>query len=193
MKNQSQLKSLLFALTFALAINHGTVNAQYTLQDNDVVVTNGVIMSCSYNFAIKDIIIPDTLDGQAVIGIASSGWNTGAFYSKGITSISFPKTIEFIGNHSFQQNPIASLDFSDFIALESFGEYAFENSSSLTNLNLTNCTALTSIGKGAFRMGGLITVDFTGCTSLQTIGSSAFNSNSIGSLDFSDCSALTTI
>lgn len=36
--------------------------AQYTLKDSDVeMTTDGLIQSCSYDFAIKDIIIPATL------------------------------------------------------------------------------------------------------------------------------------
>lgn len=59
---------LVFAIIFMVVINNN-LKAQYILTDDDVEVTDGIITKCTYGFAIKDIIIPDTLDGQPVIGI----------------------------------------------------------------------------------------------------------------------------
>ena len=84
------------------------VNAQsYTLTDDDVEVTSGIIESCSYDFAIKDIIIPDNLDGQNVIGIGDNY----VFYSKGIASVQLPSTLETIGDWAFGNNSLTSVTF----------------------------------------------------------------------------------
>jgi hypothetical protein len=62
----------------------------------------GYITSCSYDFPEKDIIIPETIDGQAVIGIEDNDSPYGAiFASKGITSITFPDGFKSVGGFSF--------------------------------------------------------------------------------------------
>ena len=60
----------LFRFSFvALMLSSMQLGAQYTLVDDDVVVTDGVIASCSYDFEQTDIVIPGSLDGQTVTGI----------------------------------------------------------------------------------------------------------------------------
>ena len=129
----------------------------YILQDDDVVVENNVIISCSYDFLITDIIIPDTLDGQAVFGTADgSSLINGVFYNKDITSINLPATIDTIGFNSFCTNDITTLD-------------------------LSKCSKLTYIDDYAFYGNSLTSVDLSGCSSLNYIGSRIFNDNSLTS------------
>ena len=178
---------VLFSFSFQNA------RAQYTLQDDDVVISGGVISACIYDFSSKEIIIPETLQGQTVIGIAdASASNTGAFYNKGITSISFPQSIQFIGNNSFRSNAISTIDLSNLTNLTRIGSYAFVTNTT-TALNLSGCSSLTSIEPGAFQQCDLISIDFTGCTSLQNIGDQAFYDNAITSLDFSPLTSLLSI
>ncbi|WP_372746009.1 leucine-rich repeat protein, partial [Lutibacter sp.] len=83
---------------------------QYTLTDDDVVVTDGVIMSCSYDFTLTDIIIPETLDGQTVTEIwGDPGISGSAFVEKGITSIVFPETLLKIGRYTFYKNELSTV------------------------------------------------------------------------------------
>jgi len=59
----------LIGTIICLVVCSFTAKAQYTLQDNDVVVENGVITKCttdSINWGTGNIIIPATLDGQSV-------------------------------------------------------------------------------------------------------------------------------
>ena len=84
--------------------------AQYTLQDDDVVVTDGIIESCSYDFEIKDIIIPDTLDGQAVRKFTGK-YAYGLFGRNGIQSVRLPATLQTIGRFVFYQNDLTRIDF----------------------------------------------------------------------------------
>jgi len=84
--------------------------APYTLTDDDVVVTDGYIQSCSYNFDSKVIVIPALLDGQTIIGIADYSYlSNRVFCDKGIVSVELPNTLEYIGIQSFGSNNIMSL------------------------------------------------------------------------------------
>ncbi len=105
-KFKTALLALLFTFNFSLV----TVTAQYTLTDDDVVVTNGTIESCSYDFTVKDIIIPQTLDGQTVTGIADGrDFDDGVFYNKGIVTVQLPATLEHIGDFAFAENNLTSV------------------------------------------------------------------------------------
>src|SRR5690554_6243733 len=92
---------------------------QYTLQDTDVTVVDGVITNCTYDFSIKNIKIPDTLNNQRIIGIMDGGYHDGSFYegvfnNKKIETLILPNTLEFIGDYAFQRN-----SFLDSIYLSS--------------------------------------------------------------------------
>ncbi len=150
-----------------------SVSAQYTLTDADVVITDGIIESCSYDSTIKDIVIPETLDGQTVVGIKNG---SGVFKDKGITSIVLPATLTFIGSNAFYKNSITSLDLSNCTALTTIGNSAFERNS-IASLDLSNCTALTTIDVFAFRFNSLTRLNLSNCTALTSIRSFAFTSN----------------
>ena len=186
-KNRGLILFLFICFTFQSAL------AQYTLQDDDVVITGGVISSCIYDFSSKDIIIPETLQGQAVTGIAdASAYNTGVFYDKGITSIVFPSSIQFIGSNSFRLNAISTIDLSNLSQLQEIRSAAFIQNTA-TTIDLSNCSSLLSIGTSAFQICDIISVNFTGCSSLQTIGEQAFYDNVISNLDLSSLTGLQTI
>ncbi len=189
---------------------------EYTFTDADVVVTGGVITSCSYNYESVRITIPETLDGQTVIGIGdAANGETGIFAQKGIFSLTLPtslqtigdfafyygglennnlsecKNLTSIGREAFRVTAITNADFSGCTALETIDRGAFMYTD-LETLSLAGCNALKSIGQNAFEC-DLVSVDFTGCSSLESIGYRSFYYNNIGSLDFSDCSALLDI
>jgi hypothetical protein len=177
------------------------VPVTYTLTDEDVEVTDGVIQSCSYHFASRRLIIPDTLDGQAVLGFAEMdpsyfgmGYieTRGIFSGKGLEHVTFPSTIESIDNHTFCRNQLSSIDLSECTALTSIGDGAFEDNS-LTTLDLSACIALTSIGVSAFWQNNLTTLDLSASTDLRTIDSYSFSENRLTSVNLSECSALTKI
>ena len=148
---------------------------QYTLTDEDVVMENGIIMSCSYDFEVKNIIIPEILDGQTVISTSDFSIN-GVFYNKGITSVELPSTIKIIGKRTFWRNHISNLDISDCTALVSIGEGAFSENS-IDSLDFSNCTALSTIGSRAFYGNRIVDADLTSCNNLLSVGSSAFSNN----------------
>ena len=130
--------SLIIAFIISLNLLHVSTLAQvYTLQDTDVVIENGNILSCSYDFSIKNIIIPEVLQGQTVIGIAEDA--PGVFASKGIEAVEIPATIQYIGVGSFTSNEIEILDLSQCTSLVKIGGSAFEGNK-IIELNLNGCT-----------------------------------------------------
>ena len=152
------------------------------LEDDHYVVTKGTSALQS------DLIIPSTYNGLEVTHIAEAtectedGDYLGLFYNKGVTSVILPGTITNIGTG------------------------AFSMISSITNVDLSNCTNLTTIGECAFNTCGLIQLDLTNCTSLIAIEGSAFaycesltsitlssSLTSVGEGAFQSCTGLTSV
>jgi hypothetical protein len=123
-----------------------SVKAQdYTLTDEDVVVENGIIKSCSYDFTITNIIIPATLDGQKVNGISDGTYSSGVFANKGITSVVLPSSIVTIGKYAFVRNSIQTINVPNGVT--KIGSHAFFRNK-ITSLDLPE--TVTSIGEYAF-------------------------------------------
>jgi hypothetical protein len=171
--------STLFRLSFVvLLFSSIQLNAQYTLVDDDVVVIDRVIMSCSYDFTETDIIIPETLDGQSVTGIAGNkSTSLAVFYNKGITSLVLPQNLEMIGRNAFRKNDIDAIDLSGMSNLTIIEESAFEDNL-ITDVSFSGCTSLRRIESSAFRDNKLSSVDLSTCTSLNWIDYYVFMSNS---------------
>lgn len=165
----------------------------YTLTDDDVVVHEGLIHYCSYNFLYTNIIIPETLDDQKVVGIADNESNEGVFKGKDITTLVLPATIETIGSYAFNHcSKLKDLDLTACTALTTIGAGAFYRNN-LTKLDLSSCPALTTIDKEAFSKSYLNNINFSNCEALTSIGEDAFNGNKLTELYLSPCTALSTI
>jgi uncharacterized repeat protein (TIGR02543 family) len=150
-------------------------NVQYTLTDDDVVVRNGVIDSCSYNFDFKNIIIPEILDRQIVKRVANGSYIGGVFYNKGITDLVLPESLEVIGDYSFSKNVIRSVVIPESVT--TIGEEAFSNNE-LESLVIPN--SVTTIETEAFQSNVLTSLSLS--NSLTTIESSAFKYNELTSI-----------
>ena len=173
MKVIQRLGILIVFLTLAVS-----AKASYTLTDEDVEVdANGYIISCSYSFVDKDIIIPETLDGYTVKGIGVDYNNL--FYDKDIESIQFPSGIEFIGRYAFAANKLASITIPS--SLTSIEERAF-SSNLFTSITIPN--SVTSIGKFSFAYNQLTSVTIP--SGAKYIGEGAFRSNKITGITISD-------
>ncbi|WP_422361808.1 leucine-rich repeat protein [Reichenbachiella sp.] len=188
-------------------------SAQYILTDDDVTMSYGRIASCSYNFEEKNIIIPQTLDGETVIGIVNKGsGQLGVFDSKGITSVQLPATMEYVGDRAFIGNEITSVSFTGNVALERIGEYSFAYNS-ISAIDLTGCPNLKMIDEAAFRNNsftnlsiahgsleviehhafrncGISSLDLDNCPNLQLIGNYAFQGNAIETVSFVNSTSL---
>ena len=115
-----------------------------------------------------------------------------AFSYTVITSVVFPKGLKSVGKWAFDScEDLKTVDFSACKELVSVEENAFSNCG-LTEVNLSACSKLTSIGKYAFYKNQALTkVVFP--TSLSTLGESAFyQCSALKSADISD-TALTII
>jgi len=164
-----------------------TVQPIYKLLDDDVVVENGVIKSCSYNSNNKNILIPHFLDGQEVTGISHT-----AFANIKILYLSLPEKLTTIADKAFKDNSISILDLSRCKELKAIGEYAFYRNS-ISKLDLSNNIFINTIGKKAFYQNNIQELCFNGCSSLTTISEEAFSNNYITHIDFHNCSSLKTI
>jgi hypothetical protein len=142
-------KRICASLILLLGLSFGLM-AQYTLLDSDVVVTSGVITSCSYNFAEKNIIIPSLLDGQTVVGIEDEDiFSPDAFMSKGITQLLLPPTLVNIGDYAFRGNNLDTIIIPS--GVQFIGEGAFNNNSfGFDDVEIPNSVLF--IGKSAFSL-----------------------------------------
>lgn len=149
----SQLKN--WGVLMILLAFPSLMHAEYTLTEADVVVDeNGYITSCTYDFTDKDIVIPGTIDGQAVIGIADHYSSFGAmFANKNLTSVTFPEGFKHIGDYSFYNNKLTTLVLPE--GVEYIGKSAFQ-SNDLTDLTLPS--TLRTIATSAFQSNDLTSV-----------------------------------
>ena len=103
------------------------------------------------------------------------------------------KTTEISSQAFWNNNVLTNIDLSNCTSLTSIGVQAFEDCSELTSIDLSNCTNLTSIGSSAFHnCSGLTNITLP--SSLETIGDSAFyGCSELTSINLSNCTNLTSI
>jgi len=135
-----QFLLLLFVFQQSFAQYNAETNT-YTLQDSDVEIENGVIMSCSSSatdWGTGNLIIPEILDGQNIHGIenVNRAKKKGVFEQKGISSIKFPETLDKIGAWAFVKNDLIKLVLPNTIRY--IGESAFYQNYLLQELILPN-------------------------------------------------------
>ena len=148
------------------------------------------------NCAVTDLVIPPTINGIVVKGIAS--W---LFQGLKLTSVSIPSSVEYIGINAFRHNKLTSLTLPN--SLTSIGSYAFSlnqlssvtipdsvtsiesyafEHNQLTSLTLPN--SLTSIEAGVFSQNQLSSVTIP--DSVTSIGSYAFETNRLSNVTIPD-------
>jgi hypothetical protein len=200
----TRLKNRLFSILVLTTLSYNiSVAQQYTITDDDVVVENGVIKSCSYNFEIKDIIIPEILDGQVVksINISPDPENDTepfGFCRRGLKSVKLPGTLISIGKDAFMGNELSDIVIPDGVT--TIGRYAFYRSG-IKVVKIPN--SVTEIAGDAFAMNELESVvipdgiEVIECNTfrgnkltevilpkqLKKIESSAFSYNNLSTID----------
>ena len=153
-----------------------------------------------------DIVIPESVSqnesGQWIDGnsykvtdiLSATLTSDGVFYNSGITSIEFPSTLETIGNFAFSGcSGLTEVVLSNCTSLTSIGNGVFGVCSGLTSITLPS--SLTSIGYSALSQCSRLTeVDLSNCASLSSIGNLAFEGCSgLTHIDLSKCTNLTSI
>jgi len=182
----------------------------YTLQDDDVTVFQGYILVLTeqgaQNITGKSIIIPETLDGQKVVGIYNiNNQSEGFFTDKNLQYVKLPKTIEYIGNRTFAYNyDMLLCNLNELINLRHIGVLAFAHIKGIDNptnphiIDFSNLAKLEKIGDLAFlaiSLDSINELDFSNCTNLRSIGVGSFISkqNHFAKINFSNCSKLSYI
>jgi hypothetical protein len=162
---------------FILICAKGYAQAEYILDEDCVYISDGYITSCncSNNDYIK-LVIPETLNGQAVKGIADNpSSNYPVFHMlTNIADIEFPNTMEYIGDNVNISIPyqVETIDFPE--SLKYIGDHAFGSSGIDSIIFPDN---LEHIGSKAFNWCYLKSIYIP--SSVTYIGNGAFNGNNI--------------
>jgi hypothetical protein len=185
-----------------------SVNAQYTLADEDVVMKDSYIIALTEqgktNVQGQELLIPESLNGQTVKGIIDKTWTPdlevpteGIFANYGITKITLPSTLEHIGDDAFFYNYNMEVieNLHSCKRLTTIGAWAFGDIDKVDNLNLSNLSHLTKIKEFAFEGCDIGTINLSGCTSLVSIEKRAFayRFSFVTSINLSNCTALNFI
>lgn len=144
---------------------------------------NGVFQGCT---SLETIDLPD--------GITSIG---SSLFSgcTALKQVQLPSALQTVGDKAFYNTTaLETADFSGCPGFKSFSTSAFYGSG-IRSLNLTGCSALTTIPAYCFEScKRLETVDFTGCTGLTSMAYRAFEGDTaLTNVNFSACTALKTL
>ena len=118
----------------------------YTTDENNVTIT-GCVDTCP-----AALVIPSTLGGNPVTAIGYE-----AFYSKGLTSVTLPASLNTIDFGAFFENQLTSIAIPNSVT--SIGESAFKYNS-LTSVTIPS--SVVSIGMQAFALNSLTSFGFAG-------------------------------
>ncbi len=137
--------------------------------------------------------------GEGITYIGKNAFN-GFYY---LENISFPATLERIGERAFYESNIKVLEFPEGCKIERIEKEAFSSIYPLKNVDLTNCLELHSIGERAFAENDSLSFADLPRGVLSSIEKGAFEKNeyllrisfpetlkSVGDGAFSGCSAL---
>ncbi|WP_125713689.1 leucine-rich repeat protein [Companilactobacillus kedongensis] len=128
-----------------------------------------------------DVTIPDTYKDGYVTAIGNNAFNNEAGDNDnlsivdGLTSVTFGKNIQQIGDYAFAGNKLTSISFPD--STWSIGKHAFENNQ-LSDLTLNK---VTQIGDYAFSGNSLTKISFPDST--WSVGAYAFSNNQLSYID----------
>lgn len=136
---------------------------------------DGGVEICAYIGTAEDVVIPDTIDGKAVIAIGGMAFWT----NDSIKSVVVGKNIQKIGEEAFYHcQALTQVILSDNII--EIGDYAFNSCKTLSQITFPD--SVTKVGNSAFE----------GCSDLSQVNIPD-SITKIGDRTFSGCNALTKI
>ena len=100
----------------------------------------------------------------------------GTFYDNNLTSVTIPKSVEYIDENAFSSNKLASVNFESNSKLKYIGKSGFSGNQ-LTDITIPSTTE--TIGEYAFTNNKLTTVKFEDGSKLKTIDNCAFKTNQL--------------
>lgn len=113
-----------------------------------------------------------------------------------VTEVIVPESFTEIKPYTFTGcSSLTTIDLSNCSNLEYIGDSAFNGCTALEILNLSGCTSLKYIGNSAFyNCRNLESVDFSNCLNLEKIGGHAFGQcSNLSNVNFNNCNNLKTI
>ncbi|NME71211.1 leucine-rich repeat protein [Flammeovirga aprica] len=96
----------------------------YVVTSNDVTIKDGLITSYNVTDKHLHLVIPDSINGQLIRGVADS--EIGIFEDLDIWSLSLPDSFIYYGSNSFKNNDINNFDCLNFTNNCIFKESSFE-------------------------------------------------------------------
>jgi hypothetical protein len=164
-------RRMIAAVFTALALSLYAQNvSDFEIQGND----DGTMTILNYKGMAKEIVIPEKIFNMPV-----SRLREGAFSGKGLTRVTIPKTVTFIGDNTFSDNRLTGVTIPE--AVEYIGINAFDTNQ-LTGITLPE--VLEYIGEGAFRNNQLTGVTIP--AKVVTIGPGAFQRNRLTQVSIPD-------
>ena len=220
---RKQIRKIFFSILIFLCCfgNIETEAAEKFGDFNYEVVSNGVKITYYFGNS-SEVVIPDTIDGKAVVEIGKS-----AFYTKdSIKTVDIPSSVKVIGKSAFEScdslqkvnikgNGLEVIEERAFSACDNLSQFSFPTTlhtigerafiyCSFTNLDFSNIP-ITSMGEGVFYCNRKLTqISFPtalntipnsicdGCSSLQTVLINNNQVSVIGDSAFRFCSELTS-
>ena len=144
----------------------------------------------AFNYSYLESIDLSLCKNLTTINDKNSSHFVGCSYLK---YIALGEGITYIDENAFRYySSLTNVDMSACVNLETIGDFAFA-STGIQELDMSGCTSLTNIGCCAFSNTYLERLDLSACTNLTYIGDSAFSGVNLQCLDLSGCKNLTTI
>ena len=100
----------------------------------------------------------------------------GTFYKNNLTSVTIPKSVEYIDENAFSSNKLASVNFESDSKLKYIGDVSFAGNK-LTNIVIPS--TVETIGGYAFKSNKLTTVKFAEKSNLKKVINEAFADNQL--------------
>ena len=155
-------------ITWTLEKNVLTLSGNGATFDFNADVVNPSIESM-YRNKVSTLVI-----GEGITSVGKNAFN-GFYY---LENVSFPSTLEQIGERAFYDANIKSLNFPENCALSVIEKEAFASIFPLNSVDLSNCKNLNTIDEKAFSDCNELTyVDFPFDSVFNTIGDAAFEKN----------------
>ncbi len=147
-----------------------------TFEADDANVAAGATVT-GYTPGSTDVAVPSSVDisGQIYEVTAIGG---GAFFGKGLTSVSLPNTLTAIGDNAFRGNSLTTVAIPFGVSAISLGSFAFND---LTSVSIPG--SVTVIRDSAFAANNLASIDIP--LGVGTIEQAAFQSNNLTTVNLS--------